>query len=147
MPQSLSKCIVHTVFSTKHRENLIPSPILPELHAFLAEVCRELGCEAYRVGGVENHVHIALRLGRTITQAHLMEQVKVRSSHWMKIHNQHFKWQDGYGMFSVSQSHLRRLIRYIDNQWKHHHHESYPDELLNMCQKYDCEYDDRYLWD
>lgn len=147
MPQSLSKMISHLVFSTKHREPLIPAEKLPELHAFLATVCREKGCEAYRVGGVENHVHIALRWGRTITQADLVETIKVRTSHWMKLTVPNFHWQDGYGIFSVSHSHLDRLTRYIDNQWEHHHHESYPDELRNLCIHYDVELDERYAWD
>ncbi len=62
MPQSLSFVLIHVIFSTKNRDRLLIRPVREELHAYLATVARNLGCEAYRVGGVEDHVHLAIRL-------------------------------------------------------------------------------------
>ena len=69
MPQSLSLVIVHVIFSTKERRPFLDPDTRPKLHAYLATVARNAGCEAYRVGGVADHVHFAIRLSRTITIA------------------------------------------------------------------------------
>lgn len=80
MPQSLSLVIVHIIFSTKDRAPLLDAGTRLKLHAYLATVARNAGCEAYRVGGVADHVHLAVRLSRKITIAQLMETLKTSSS-------------------------------------------------------------------
>lgn len=67
MPQSLSKVILHVIFSTKNREPWLDSEIRPRIHAYLATICRDLGGEAVRVGGVADHVHIVTTLPRTLS--------------------------------------------------------------------------------
>ena len=84
MPQSLSKVIVHIIFSTKNREPWLVSNVRPRVHAYVATVCRDLGAELVRVGGVADHVHIVTTLPRTVTQAQLMERIKKTSSKWIK---------------------------------------------------------------
>jgi REP element-mobilizing transposase RayT len=79
MPQSLSKVIVHIVFSTKERVPLLESSIGSRLHAYLATVIRDIEAQAYRVGGIDNHVHIACSLPRTINQSDLLRKIKVSS--------------------------------------------------------------------
>jgi hypothetical protein len=76
MPQSLSKVIVHIIFSTKDREPWLGSDVGPRIHAYLATVCRDLGAELVRVGGVADHVHIVTTLPRTVSQAQFIEQIK-----------------------------------------------------------------------
>ena len=76
MPQSLSKVIVHIIFSTKDREPWLGLDVRPRMHAYLATVCRDLGAEVVRVGGVADHVHIVTTLPRTVSQAQLIEQIK-----------------------------------------------------------------------
>lgn len=121
-----------------------------KLHAYLAGICRAKGAEAYRVGGTEDHVHIACTLPRTLTQSKLLEETKKASSIWMKQQEggpQNFSWQSGYGIFSLGQSQLPTLIQYIDNQEEHHRRKSFKEELLELLEKYDVEYDEKYLWD
>ena len=149
MSQSLSKILLHLVFSTKNRGNLIPKNKIDELHAYLASACRAHGSEAIRVGGTANHVHIACTLPRTLTVSKLLEEIKKSSSQWMK-HNtdqQEFSWQAGYGAFPLGQSQLDALVRYIDNQQEHHKKMTFDDELLGLLDKYKMEFDERYLWD
>jgi len=146
MPQSLSKMICHIVFSTKNRENLIPADQLEHLHRYIAECIRVVKGEAYRVGGTENHVHVACSLPRTVTAAMLLEEIKRPSSKWMKQFDPNFHWQDGYGIFSISQSHLDQLVRYIDNQKVHHKELDFKDELRGICDRYGVSYDEAYLW-
>ncbi len=150
MPQSLSKVLLHLVFSTKNRDRIISQDIQPKLHAYLAGICRTLGNEAYRVGGTEDHVHIACTLSRTITIAKLTEEMKKSSSNWIKNQNEtmsSFAWQAGYGTFSLGQSQLNDLINYIDNQHNHHQTKTFKEELKDLLLKYGIEYDERYLWD
>ena len=76
MPQSLSKVILHVIFSTKNRESWLESHVRPRVHAYLATICRDLGAEFVHVGGVADHVHIVTTLVRTVSQAQLIEQIK-----------------------------------------------------------------------
>ncbi len=150
MAQSLSKILLHMVFSTKTRELLIPESVEDDLHAYLAGACRAQGAEAYRVGGTANHVHIACTLPRTMSVSELVQQIKQTSSAWMKAENrgcQHFAWQAGYGAFSLGQSQLPELLRYIERQREHHERYTYKEELLRLLAKYGVDYDERHLWD
>jgi len=109
MPQSLSKVILHIIFSTKNREPWLDYDMQPRMHAYLATICRDLGTEFVRVGGVADHVHIVTTLPRTLSQAELIEQIKKISSKWIKTIDTRYRgflWQRGYGAFSVSPSQL-----------------------------------------
>ena len=150
MPQSLSQVLLHLVFSTKNRERLIPEAVQPQLYAYLAGICRTHGSEAYRVGGTEDHVHIACTLPRTMPISKLLEEIKKSSSEWIKTQDarcKNFAWQAGYGAFSLGQSQLTSLIRYIDNQRDHHRKRTFQEEFLDLLKKYAIAYDERYLWD
>jgi REP element-mobilizing transposase RayT len=84
MPQSLSEVIVHLTFSTKERIPCLGNSVRSKLHAYLATVSRNAGCECFRAGGVADHVHLVIRLSRTITIAQLIEELKTSSSKWLK---------------------------------------------------------------
>jgi putative transposase len=150
MPQSLSRLLVHIVFSTKHREPWLDGPSRPPLFAYMAEVGRDLGCEVFRVGGVADHVHLAVDLSRTLTTADFVKKVKQTSNVWLKrrlmLHSG-FEWQAGYGVFSLGQSQLSKLTDYIDRQEEHHHRLSFQDEYRGLLAKYGVTPDERYLWD
>jgi putative transposase len=150
MPQSLSLVLLHVVFSTKDHRACLDKSIRPALYKYLATVARNAGCECYRVGGVADHVHFAIRLSRTITIAKLIEELKTSSSKALKtdlatIHD--FAWQRGYGAFSVAPSDLSALLTYIDNQEEHHRTRTFQEEYRAFLQKYGVEFDERYVWD
>ena len=150
MPQSLSRILVHLIFSTKNREPFLVPEIRTELYSYLAGVLREEECPALQVGGVADHVHLLFGLSRTRTVAQVVEQVKTSSSKWIKPRGQAFAgfhWQAGYGAFSVSPGHVEVLKEYIRNQEKHHRAESFQDEFRRLCKKYGIEIDERYVWD
>jgi len=138
------------VFSTKERQRWINEAIRPRLHAYLAGACRALGSEAYRVGGTDDHVHIACTLPRTLTVSKLLEEIKKSSSAWVKDQDdalRWFAWQSGYGAFSLGQSQLPVLLGYIDGQREHHRSCSFKDEFLSLLKRYGVDYDERYLWE
>ena len=148
VPQSLTFLLIHIVFSTKDRLPAIRPDVQPNLHAYLAVVARNLGCECFRVGGVADHVHLAVGLSRTLTVADLVSELKTSSSQWMKTQNvQDFAWQRGYGAFSLGRSDLDALVRYIDMQEQHHRKVDFQDELRAILERYGVACDERYLWD
>lgn len=148
MPRSIALVLVHVIFSTKDRLPLLNDEVLPDLFAYLATVARNAGCECYRVGGVADHVHLAIRLGKGQTIAKLVEQLKTSSSRWLKTQGiPGFAWQIGYGAFSVGPADLEALLRYIDGQEAHHRKASFRDELSAFFRKYGLDADDEHLWD
>ncbi len=150
MPQSLSLVIIHVIFSTKDRHPFLDPDARPKLHAYLATVARNIGCEAYRVGGVADHVHLAIRLSRTVTIANLVQELKTASSKWLKMQSPalaDFSWQRGYGCFSVGPSDLDPLRAYIDDQERHHKTRTFKEEFQMFLKKYGVEYDEAYVWD
>jgi REP element-mobilizing transposase RayT len=150
MPQSLSIVIVHVIFSAKDRRPFLDPETRPKLHAYLATVARNVDCEAYRVGGVADHVHLAIRLSRTMTIARLVETLKTSSSKWLKTQSPAlaaFSWQRGYGCFSVGPSDLDALKAYIDTQEEHHKTRTFQEEFRMFLKKYGVEYDEAYVWD
>ena len=150
MPQSHSQVIVHFIFSTKDREPFLDAAIRPRMHAYLATVCRDLEAEAYRVGGVADHVHVLATLPRTLSQAAFVEHIKKTSSKWVKGEDagcRNFAWQRGYGAFSVSPSQLKRVIGYVDRQEEHHRTHTFQEEYREFLDKHGLKFDERYVWD
>ena len=151
MPQSLAQIYLHIVFSTKHRKSFLEdNAIREQCHAYLAGVCKNLRCPALIVGGVEDHVHILNRHSKNISVADFLRDLKRSSSEWIKMLNptlSSFRWQNGYGAFSISPSHVEDVRNYILGQTEHHRHESFKDEFRRLCRKYGVEIDERYVWD
>jgi len=150
MPQSLSKILVHLIFSTKGRERMIRPPVEDELYRYMATVCETCGCHAYRIGGTEDHIHILLNLSRTRMPADLVEQVKEESSKWIKTKGPEYRafaWQNGYGAFSIGQYQFDHVLRYIDAQKAHHRRRGFQDEFREFLMRYEVEFDERYVWD
>ena len=150
MPQSLSKVILHIIFSTKNREPWLEPDVRPRMHAYLATVCRDLGAELVCIGGVADHVHIVTTLPRTVSQAQLVEEIKKASSKWIKTLDtlyRGFFWQRGYGAFSVSPSQLDTVVQYVEAQQEHHRTHTFQEEYRELLRRHGVEFDERYVWD
>ena len=139
---------VHVVFSTKNRKPLIDSEWRERLHAYVGGVVRENGVVAKCVGGVEDHLHILLELRATHRLADIMREIKAASSAWVhrEIGLQEFRWQDGYGAFTVSPRRRSAVVRYINNQEHHHQRESFEKEYVRVLREAEVVYDPKYLW-
>ncbi len=150
MPQSLSKVILHIIFSTKDRQPWLDTDVRPRMHAYLATVCRDLGAELVRVGGVRDHVHIVTTLPRTLSQAQFIEQIKKASSKWVKDLDAQYRGffcQRGYGAFSVSPSQLDGMLQYVDAQQEHHRTRTFQEEYRALFRRHGIDFDERYIWD
>jgi len=146
----LAFVLVHVIFSTKDRLPVLDEDIRERLHAYLATVVRNAGSECYRVGGVADHVHLAVRLHPAGKVSELVAEVKTSSSKWLKEQSPKlakFAWQRGYGAFSVGPSDLNALMHYIDTQETHHKKHTFQDELRAFLKKYGIDGDETYLWD
>ena len=100
--------------------------------------------------GPADHVHIAARLARTLSQADLLEKIKKTSSAWIKTQGEQYSsffWQGGYGDFSIGWSQLEELVSYIDRQEQHHRTQTFQEEYRTLLQKYQVEFHERYVWD
>ena len=151
MGHSFAQVYLHVVFSTKDRRPFLSDQaIRNETHAYLGGVCRNLDSPALIVGGVEDHVHLLLRLSRSQSVAEVVRELKRDSSKWLKGKGPAlvaFYWQNGYGAFSVSPVHVEALKQYIANQESHHRRETFQDEFRRLLRKYQVDYDERYAWD
>lgn len=103
------------------------------------------------IGGVEDHVHALFSLSKNQPFKKIVEEVKKGSSKWMKTcegsGNAEFAWQAGYAGFSVSQSSVAKVIRYIAEQAEHHRRQPFQDELRELFWRHEIEFDERYVWD
>lgn len=137
MPHSQARILVHVVFGTKGRAPLISTDIEKELHAYQAKVLQECDSPALAVGGANDHVHILCDLARTWALSDVVEEVKKRSSKWIKTKGKKyakFAWQTGYGAFSVgtTERDVENVRRYIGNQRKHHAKTTFKAEYSEM---------------
>ena len=151
MPQSLAQVYLHIVFSTKNRNTYLLDRALRErTHAYLAGTCRNLDSPSIRIGGVEDHVHILCRLGKTISVSELVRELKRESSKWLKEQSPDlaaFYWQNGYGAFSVSSEDVDALVAYILNQEEHHRRKPFQTEFRRILTDYRIEFEESYVWD
>lgn len=148
MGQSLSRVILHIIFSTKDRLPVINQDLDFKLHAYIATVLRDLDSYVFKVGGTSDHIHIACTLPRTMAQSDLVKKAKTSSNAWLQRQGaSKFSWQKGYGVFSVGESQIPGLVQYIENQREHHKTKSFQDEYRDFLSKYKVEYSEIYVWD
>ena len=150
MANTFTSLNYHVIFSTKNREALIAHDIEERIWQFLGGIAREKGMKALHVGGMPDHVHMALSIPARLSVSEALQLLKGGSSGWIKntfpqLGN--FAWQDGYGAFTVSKSNLPDVITYIRNQGDHHRAKTFKEEFLNFLVRHEVEYDERYLWD
>jgi putative transposase len=150
MSQSLAKNLVHLIYSTKNRAACLNDDVRPKLFAYQAGIFKVLESPAIVLGGEADHVHALFVLSKNHALEKVIEEVKKGSSKWIKTQDRNFTgfhWQNGYGAFSVSQSHVAKLRRYIEGQPEHHRKVSFQNEFRTFLQRYGIEYDERYVWD
>ncbi|MFN3760883.1 MAG: IS200/IS605 family transposase [Algoriphagus aquaeductus] len=148
MPQSLAKVYLHIVFSTKNRIPMISEEIRPNSQAYFVQVGATLGSFTEEIFMMPDHIHWLCTLPRTITIADLVKNVKISTSiKYKEIIIRDFEWQKGYGAFSVSQSKLETVKKYIQNQLANHQKLDFQTEYRRFLEEYQIEYDEKYVWD
>jgi len=150
MAQTLVKLYVHIIFSTKHRADLIQPEIEEELFAYIGGISNNNNSKLLAANGTRNHIHLLVSMSKNIELSKLVGDIKRDSSKWIKTKESayhSFQWQNGYGAFSVGYTQIEDVKKYIANQKAHHANVSFEDEFRYFLNKYDVEYDERYVWD
>ena len=149
MPQSLASLHCHIVFSTKHRRPMITCDIQPRLFEYVGGILRNHSSRLIAAGGVPDHVHLLVSLGRTLAVADAVRLIKSNSSGWIhdELQLSDFQWQAGYGAFAVSYSNLDPVKTYLAAQEEHHRVRSFQDEYRELLRRHNLEWDERYVWD
>lgn len=150
MAHTYSNILVHALFSTKDRTPLLDAELKPELFSYMGGIITQLRGKPLLIGGPKDHVHLLFVLPCSLSVADLMEKVKANSSKWANKRWQrrcHFAWQTGYTAFSVSQSNLDAVKKYIASQETHYRRITYQEEVLAFLKKHEIAYDPRYVFD
>ena len=137
---------MHVVFSTKERRKTIPPEMKERLWSYTAGICKHQNLFVHAIGGMEDHIHLLLQFPATIAIAEAIKTIKANSSGWMSDEIGNFRWQVGYGAFSVSRSNIAAVIRYIQNQEKHHRKMTFEEEFTVLLKKHGIEYDPKYVF-
>jgi putative transposase len=149
MAHTFTNLLTHVVFSTSGRAPFLADGCRSDVHAYIGGILRELKATPITIGGTPDHVHLLTRLPADLTLADCMRVVKANSSRWLKERwpeRRAFAWQGGYGAFSVSESNRGAVIRYIQDQARHHQRISFRDEFLALLKRHGVEFDERYIW-
>jgi putative transposase len=150
MPSTHTNLLYHLVFSTKCRIPLITPNVEDELYNYIGGIIRGEGGTMLEIGGIAEHVHILTRFKPSIPLSELLAKIKGNSSKWAnenKMKLRKFGWQEGYGAFSVSDSQVQAVTKYIRSQKEHHRKQTFQEEFVALLRKHGIEYDERFLWD
>ncbi len=136
------------VFSTKNRVKSLSKNNRIELYRYIYGFCLNKRCHLYRVGGVEDHIHIILALHPSVRLADFVRQVKISTVKYIRQNNlfpEFDKWQNGYGSFTYHIEAKNNLINYVKNQEVHHKKTSFRNELISLLNEHGVDFDEEYL--
>ena len=143
-----TQSLYQIVFSTKDRDKTLTKDNREELFRYIWGVLKNNKCHLYRIGGVEDHIHIVTHIHPAVAVSSLVKDIKLASSDYIKKQNlfPDFKaWQVGYGSFTYSFSDKDMLIEYVKNQERHHHKKTFREELIELLNEHYVEFDEKYL--
>ena len=149
MANTYHQIYLQTIFAVKYRQAVINKTWSKNLHGVIGNLINETACKTIIVNGVEDHIHCFIGLKPVVSVSELMKTVKAKSSKYINDHSltsRRFEWQDGYGVFSYSQSQINNVYKYIQNQEAHHKKQTFREEYLEFLKKFAIEYDEQYLF-
>jgi REP element-mobilizing transposase RayT len=149
MGNTYHQIYIQTVFVVKYRQAMLEKEWRSQIFGVIGTLINETNCKTIIVNGVEDHVHCFIGLRPMVSVSELMQTVKGKSSKYINDHSltpERFEWQEGYGVFSYSQSQVDSVYKYILNQERHHQNQSFKDEYLKFLRKFKIDYDERYIF-
>ena len=150
MANTFTQLHIQFVFAVQGRMNLIPKAHKDEIHKYISGVVTERKCKMLAINSMPDHIHIFIGLHPSQSISDLVRDIKTNSSSFItgkKMVKGKFNWQEGYGAFSYSHSHINTVVRYILNQEEHHQIKSFKEEYLAFLQKFEIKYDEKYLFE
>ena len=150
MAGTYSQLYIQVVFAVNGRENLISKSWKDELHKYISGIITNKEQKSIIVNGMPDHIHAFIGLKPSIRISDLVRDIKNNSSNFVnkrKLVKGRFSWQEGYGSFSYSHSHIENVYNYILNQEEHHKKISFREEYLELLNMFEIKYDEKYLFD
>ena len=150
MPNTYSQVYLQVVFAVKGRQNLLAKQFRPEVFAYMSGIVERKGCKSIIINGMADHAHLFIGLKPAISISDLVRDVKNNSSNFInkaKFVAQRFSWQDGFGVFSYSRTHIDRVYKYIQHQEQHHSKRTFREEYLDFLAKFEVPYEEQYLFE
>ena len=149
MANTYTQIHLQFVFAVKYRNGLIHASFKEELYKYISGIIKENNHKLLAINGLPDHLHIFIGMRPSQSISDLLQDIKGSSSKWInekKFLKVKFEWQEGYGAFSYSKSHVNNVINYIQNQENHHKKESFREEYLKFLKVFEIEYDERYIF-
>lgn len=149
MTHSFSQVYVHIIYHVKDVMSLINPKDENELYKYIGGLIKISKSIPIQINGTEDHIHILCVISKNISLADFMEEIKTKSSRWIKTKGtqyRYFEWQAGYAGYSVSKSKVGVVTKYIQNQKEHHKQQTTKDEFIQFLQENEVEFDIKYLW-
>ena len=150
MANTFSQIYIQTVFAVGNRESLIKPAFKEDLYKYITGIVRNQGQKLISINGMPDHIHILIGLKPAMALADLVREIKADSTNHIndnKWVRGRFNWQEGYGAFSYGHSQLSTIIRYIQNQEKHHQRRTFKSEYMTLLRRFDIAFDDKYVFD
>jgi putative transposase len=150
MANTYTQLYIQIVFAVKRRQDLIPKEHKAAVYKYITGVIQQRKHKLLAINGMPDHIHIFIGLHPDQSLSDLVQEIKttatkyIKQQPWMKSD---FSWQRGFGAFSYSRSHIDNVVKYIANQEEHHKKQTFKKEYLKLLQKFDIEYDERYVFD
>ncbi len=148
MANTYSQVHLQFVFAAKYRAALIAAQWQHDLYKYITGIVQNNNHKMLAINGMPDHIHLLVGMRPTQSMADLMQDIKGSSSKWIndnKLSESKFEWQEGYGVFSYSASHIPAVIAYIQNQQEHHKKKTFTQEYVVFLKKFNIEYDERYI--
>ncbi|WP_153557174.1 IS200/IS605 family transposase [Roseimaritima sediminicola] len=142
--------LLHVVFSTKHRRQWLSPKWQKDMYAYMGGTLKQHKAVLLNAGGIEDHVHLFVRIHPSFAISKTIQMVKAGSSRWindLSVFRGKFQWQRGYGAFSVSQSKADAVRLYVDNQQAHHRGQTFKEEYLAILNKHQVPFDPKYVFE
>lgn len=149
MANTYTQIHLQFVFAVKYRNGLIHSSFKQELYQYISGIIKAHNHKLLAINGMSDHLHILVGMRPSQSVSDLMQKIKANSSKWInekKFLKVKFEWQEGYGAFSYSKSHVQNVIHYIQNQEEKHKVKSFNEEYLDFLNAFEIDYDERYIF-
>jgi putative transposase len=150
MPGTFSQIYLQIVFAVKGRANLLQKPWREDVFKYMAGIIKSKNQKPIIVNGVSDHVHLFIGLRPSMSISDLVRDIKNNSSKYINEQNLvkgKFAWQEGFGVFSYSHSHIDSVYQYILNQEEHHRKKHFKEEYMAFLEKFEIDYDVKYLFE
>ncbi len=150
MSGTFHQIYIQVIFAVKGRENLISNNLNKELHKYIAGIIKGKDQKSIIVNGMPDHIHAFIGLRPAMAISDMVRDIKNNSSNFINDHDwvkRKFAWQDGYGAFSYSHSHIDNVYQYILNQENHHKKKTFKQEYIEFLKKFEVKYDEKYLFE